>query len=57
MVWHSLTTSLKKGGEGINKWYQVKLKEGRNREVRRLFESQGLKVNRLLRIVTALLSL
>ena len=46
----AFTNIIDKGNKGANHWFNVTLTEGRNREVRRLWESQGLVVSRLKRI-------
>ena len=46
----SFKTISYQGGEGLNQWYRVTLTEGRNREVRRLWEAIDVQVSRLIRV-------
>jgi 23S rRNA pseudouridine2605 synthase len=52
-----LQSCYRAGGEGANRWYRVIIKEGRKREVRRIFEFLGMTVSRLTRIRFGLITL
>lgn len=46
----AIDAKLERGGSGANAWIALALSEGKNREVRRVLEALGLKVNRLIRV-------